>query len=684
MNDAKPRRRWARPVPLGIGLLVLLGTLGATALADRLYLGRGVDATWHAEVDGERREVARTVEHRVQFPNERRALARFVQGWRFDRDGIPADLFPFVAKLRGRVTVPRGDRELYVQARPHGEVRIDGEPMRSGARVPEGEHAFEVDWSGNFEARGVSLRAFFCRGQTATPETSSFCQEAPVQSFTPLSRSSQTHLWLGALLALLLSVATTALAASDAATRRRWLGRAALALVLALGLGLRLFDYDVMPDFRENGDELFATWNGWSLLETGETRGWSLWPHVYGARVEHSRLEYFGMDWNLIQPYFEHPPLTHLLVGAAAHLGGAEHFAHAKLAHTRLVPILFVIPTLLLMFGIGRRVDPRGAGPWLACLLYAVTPTIALQTRVIKEEALLGPLGLGAVYAVLVYRERESVRALVAAGLLAGMATWAKVTGFAFVPAVVALLLADRRWRAAAVAGALGVGVSAGLLAYGAAVDWDTFVFAQRHQGTRPLHFNIFLRWFDVTLINHSVIGRGWMLFLWIGTAAAHARRRAQASAFIAVPLLLYLSAITIGTGNWTFGWYAVPLYPWLCLGAGRFLADLWDAPDLFRGLIASVLLGLYSLNFFFEPSFMKVPDHWPDLRIAIALIVTALFAPFGLVQAIRTRGTIQLARGATALLLALFTALSARFVVRYDTFYDIYKDFDRDVYFDR
>ncbi|MCB9601964.1 MAG: glycosyltransferase family 39 protein [Sandaracinus sp.] len=677
-------RTWMRPTRLALGFAALAIVLGAAAAFEHLYAGRGANVSWRAEIEGETREIGRTTERRAQFPNERRALARYVQAWNFDRDGIPADLFPFEAKVRTQLEVPRGGREVHLRPSPRGTVRVDGEPFRSGARLSEGVHDVQVTWEGSFDDRNVDLVTYFCRGPAPSPSTSDFCDPAPLRAFTP-PHDSRAPFWvIAVLLALAAGVGTVWLASLDRRRRGRWLGRLALVGLVALGLGVRLYDYDVMPDFRENGDELFATWNGWSLLESGETRGWSLWANVYRSRVEHSRLEYFGMDWNIIQPYFEHPPLTHLLVGAAAHLGGAEHFAHSKLSHTRLVPILLMIPTLLLMFGIGRRVDPRGAGPWLACMLYAVTPTIALQTRVIKEEALLGPLGLGAVYAVLLYKERESLRLLILAGVLAGAATWAKVTGFAFVPAIIALLMTERRFRAAAIAGTVGVLVSGGLLVYGAAIDWETFRFAQQHQGTRPLHFNIFLRWFDVTLINHSVIGRGWMLFLWLGTAASHARRKVATSGVVLVPLLLYLSAITIGTGNWTFGWYAVPLYPWLCLGAGRFLADLWDEPDFFRGFLTCVLLGLYSMNFLFEPVFMKQPANWPPLRLGIALVIALLFAPFGLVQVLRSPLTVRIARGAVALLLVGFVVLSARFVLRYETFFDSYKNFDRDVYFDR
>nr|MCU0672987.1 hypothetical protein [Myxococcota bacterium] len=83
----KPERRrapkWSRPTYVALGVLVLGVVLGGAATFRAFYAGRGANVVWRAEIDGETREVARTVERRAQFPNDRRALARYVQGWDF-------------------------------------------------------------------------------------------------------------------------------------------------------------------------------------------------------------------------------------------------------------------------------------------------------------------------------------------------------------------------------------------------------------------------------------------------------------------------------------------------------------------------------------------------------------------------------------------------------------------------
>jgi len=122
-EHAEPRRRapkrWPRPAHVALGVLVLGVVLGGAAVFRALYAGRGANVVWRAEVDGETREVARTIERRAQFPNDRRALSRYVQGWDFARDGVPAELFPFEAEVRTTLDVPAGGRELHVRNAKH-------------------------------------------------------------------------------------------------------------------------------------------------------------------------------------------------------------------------------------------------------------------------------------------------------------------------------------------------------------------------------------------------------------------------------------------------------------------------------------------------------------------------------------------------------------------------------------
>ncbi len=675
-----------------VAALVALACFALAAAGD-VYFRQGWSASWYATVDGERELIDRTTEHRVAFPNVHRPLARYVQGWPFERLERPTALPTIDAELRATITVPAGSpRYLGADVSREAEIEVDGEPADE-TPVQAGVHALRVHWTARPRAYTRTQRfpesAHFELRWGPSPDALS---PVPRSALTPAAGAwdtARTATWTVALAAALLFglVAFFAVRTEDErARRRRWAAFFTLALVL-LGTGYRLFDYDVMPEFRENADELFATWNGWSLLEDGTTRGWSLWPHVYGSRVQHTEVRFFGEVRPVISPYFEHPPLLHVLVGAAAHLGGAHHWLDAKLSHTRLVPIALSALSLALMIAIGRRLFPRSPAPWLGALIYAVLPIIALQTRVIKEEALLVPLVLSMVLFFLKWRDDgRKTGHLVLAAICAGLAPIAKVPGIVWVPTLVMLVAAERGETKRAVwAALLGLGVASLLLVFGAAIDWSAFIFTQAQQGTRPTHWNLFPRFFDATLINHNLMGRGWALFLWIAFAAGVFRRGRRDMATLTLPLATYLVAISVGSGNWTFGWYIVPLYPFLCLGAGAFLTQLWRRPTLLGGTLFLVLLVMYGLNFTLDPLWAKQPVAWPIIRRAVTLTTAFALTPYALVSVWRQNRTLQtLARATTALGLAAVVVLSGYFVTHYDTIYETYHDFDRDTYFHR
>lgn len=650
----------------------------AVALLIDPFARTGWTASWYVEHEGARVELARTTEHRLAFPNEQRPLARYVERWDFERFGMPSQYPPLDATLRARLHVPTPGRGLRVASTHRTEIRIDGRAIAGDEPVGPGWHRLEIDWRG-----------------ALTPATSLELQwedGSPVEraALVPLEGSwppMRIWLWLFATLASLALAATVGwIERGDAAARPRRIGALATALVVLLGLGYRLFDYDVMPDLRENDDERFAMWDGWSIVEDGTTRGLTLWFSDYAAHgagtIERPR--YFDRTYHVVTPYFEHPPLMHVLVGIAGHLGGAREPTHVALIHARLVPIALSAITLLLMIALARRLIRSGPAPWLGALLWAVLPWIALQTRVVKEEAALTPLAVGAFLAFVHWRDGgRRTRDLVLAAVLAGACALAKVTGIAFLLALAMLVIAVGRRRDLALVLGVGLATSSLFAVWGAIIDWHAFTFAQSLQTGRPVHFNIFLRFFDDGLINHNIVGRGWLLFLWLACVGGVAKVARGDAAVLTVPLVTYLAAIALGSGTWTFGWYVTPMLPFLCIGAGRYLADLWDRPDLFRGALFVFVLLFYTLNFVLDPDAAKDPAQWSAIRRMITAVLALSLAPFALAQAFGERAR-PIARAGMVGGLVTIAVVSAIFVARYDEIMTTYHDFDRDRYFDR
>ena len=629
--------------------------------------------------------IDRSIEHRTSFHNPHRVLGRYVQEWPFGEWGVPNAFPPLDVVIRARIEIPEGP-PLYVGARSPNEtdVLIDG--LRANEPVEPGVHDLTVYWHGPLHPEGAThwttiLPAWFQLEWGTDPEE---LESVPRTALTiPDGVPNPARVWLfvlASLLGLLLGFAVYSIARSPKGVARAQAFVLATALILLLGLGLRAWDYDVVPEFRENMDELFATWNGYGLLEDGTTQGWTLWPARYVGLAELERVEYFReRPITVVRPYFEHPPLLHLMVGAAAHLGGAEHFLHARLRDTRIVPIGLGVLTILLVVLVTRRLSPTGPAPWFAGLVYATMPHAVIMNRVIKEEALLAPLALGMIFFFLRWRDDgERSRDLVIAAVLAGLCTLTKVPGAVFALVLPILVARHGRLKAAAIAVAVGAAVSSLLLAYAAAIDWELFWYATRDQATiRNSVFQEFVPFFFDSLINHNRVGRGWLIFLWLAFVAACAVRLKREGEVVVLPTIGYLVAMGLASGGWHYGWYLLPVEPLLCIGAGWFLADLWKRPELLRGTLFILLPVAYGMAFVLDPKWYLLSVNYDAMRRWVGSFVIVLLVPYGLVTLWNQRLTLLVARATTALAFALAVLLNAWFALRYDVIYESHQNLD-------
>ncbi len=676
--------KWRRAIPFVGAALVVALVFGVAAYVDR-FARHGYTVSWYADRAGERFETARTTEHRVTIPNDHRPMSRYVENWDFEALGIPAELPPIDAVFRAVVEVPPSGRNLHALATGETQIVVDGFPVTVDTHVPGGFHRVEVTWRANIDAV-----TYF---QLEWGPSSVGSERVPTSAIWPVDGDFpplRKFLWLAAVVvAAALGLAAFQILRAEGEARLPLIHVTLVAVLVVVGVGFRMIDYDVMPDWRDNSDEQLAAWNGFSLLQDGQPRSWTLWPAEYGGLVNMEVVQYFGRTFHVISPYFEHPPLLHLLVGAASHLGGAREYRETRVGDIRIIPIALAGVNLLLMMLIGfrlerRRIDQGGIGPYFAALLYGVLPWIVIQTRVVKEEVLLTTLSLGCIWFFLRFRESRATRDLVLASVLAGLATLTKVPGFVYVLALGVLVLREAGPRKLGLSLAIAIPISMLLFVYGAAYDWPLFTLTQRIQSQRQVHFNIFLRFFDDGMINHNLVGRGWLLFLWLGTMASLHRRPMRDAAVIGVPLVAYVASIALGSGTWTYGWYVTPLLPWLCLGGGFFLADLWAKPDMVRGSIFVFVLLFYTLNFAVSPDYMLAWSfHW-EVRALVMTVVTVSVGPFALATALPGQSSARLARVALILGLAVIVFVSAVFVLRYDEYSTVFHDFDRNRMFDR
>jgi 4-amino-4-deoxy-L-arabinose transferase-like glycosyltransferase len=217
----------------------------------------------------------------------------------------------------------------------------------------------------------------------------------------------------------------------------------------------------------------------------------------------------FGSDlfagfYNMDQRYYGFMPLHPLL------LAGFFKALGTGLAQARLETVLLTVLTLLLTYALGARLFSPAVGAlgvailvlvrWTGLTYVQVTGIPMVDfARIARYDPLVPVVGLAALHVYLSARSRQSSLLYAAAGVLAGLAGLAHVYGLFWVPTLIALSVADRRWRHALVP--LAAGAMLPWLPYAAYVlsdlpDWrgQTAIYASRFELLNP-------RWYLSNLV---------------------------------------------------------------------------------------------------------------------------------------------------------------------------------------
>ena len=344
-----------------------------------------------------------------------------------------------------------------------------------------------------------------------------------------------------------------------------------------LGLALRLLGYTVAPDRHDTPDEVQFAWAGISVLRCQAPTSWSYLPEYHAPLW---LVTPDGIAWPLVTPWFDHPPLFGVLVGASALVSGASDLASVTTAAIRLPSILLAVACIPLVFVLGRRVGGRVPAA-LGSALFATAPVAVLFGRSVEPEALLAPLLLVALIAVhrLMTGEggRGTLAILFSCCLLAPLA---KVPGVAVGGTCAVILCMGGRPKAAlAAVGGAALGLAA-FAAYGAAYDWNLFVAVFREQAAHRTGLTGAIDFIaDPAGLNRRARD-GWWLLGWMAVGLLLVRDRlSPAQLLLAWPAVAYAAAMLVMTDErvTAFGWYRIAVYPLL------YLAAAWLTQSLLR-----------------------------------------------------------------------------------------------------
>ncbi len=628
-------------------------------------------------VDERGRPVPR-IDPRIDFPFPQRLDAVYIYNWDIPRLGFPESMPPYAIAWRGVLRVPEsGVHGFQLVARGEAQVRIDGRTLESlpGAaaerHLDAGLHPIEIDYA---VTEGDARLRLLWRppGEKKMQPVPGRYLGADADAFV----RERTRAWSRTALVLLAIAAAIALVLPG--SRRSVLAgrllsggpRLALGLILLLAALLRFHDYALVPFHHETADEYQHAWEGWNLLHEGTPASWSAFPDRYPQeRVREFR--WFGDPYALVWPYFDHPPLFSVLVGLVASIGaalrgglpaGGPGYLLCTLPMMRLVPIALSLLGVVLVHRLARAYGAPERAALLGALCYATMPILVLGHRLVKAENLLAVLLMGAILLVERHKRTGRTADAVLAGLLCGLALWTKATGVAVIAIVVALMAAARRYRGAALASAIAAGIGLLYLGYAWLYDWSTF--------TAVIHAQATTKWASLDsfldLLAGKVVvkpfGRGWYLFLLLAAAYA-ALRRPRA---LLVPVAIYVMILAM-TADFrvVYGWYRLPIAPFLCIAAGFYLHEMLEKADLYRVFpfaATAVVTGLL-YAFAIDPiATASVPGSARPVTISVAqtqaaVVLFSLFAigPY-LLRLVHDRDwTRRLARGVTWGLLAVF-----------------------------
>ncbi len=418
-----------------------------------------------------------------------------------------------------------------------------------------------------------------------------------------------------------------------------------LLFIALFGLSLRLIDYDKLPPFGETRDEFMYPWAGMSLIQTGIPTSWA---DFYSYKTK-TPVKYWGVNFNLVSPWNEKPPLYPLLVGGWALLNGITQFGEVRLSLIRQVPIFLNLLSIIFLGLLAKQIFGKKVGI-ISSLLYATIPTIVMANRLSLIENLLIPLSLFTLWSLYRFKDKSFMPYLV--GLGCGLTLFTKNTGLALPLAILIILFNQKQWKNIFIISIITgfFGIIHPIMGY--IYDWNLYLSLNNE------YYNAMRLGVPETIVSlfrFPVIGHkeaifldggmlaGWILLLsspfWLFIKNSHSRVNGNLkfenkiptfvgmtseSLFIYPYLFILQMCLVVGGQTW-FGWHWFPVYPFLAIILALSLVELFNQPEIFKFIFFYVVLAASSIRFI-----MLITDNlaldWGKILGMILAVAIALW----------------------------------------------------------
>lgn len=389
-----------------------------------------------------------------------------------------------------------------------------------------------------------------------------------------------------------------------------------IVLIVSLGLLLKFHNYERFPQRGATSDEYTYSFMGVSLLTQGIPISWSyFYPYKYKYNLTINKL-YFPM----VYPYFDHPPLNGLIVGAFAIVRGENTFEKISLSTIRIIPIIFSSFSIIMLMFIAKKLYNYKTAIW-AGLIYATSPLFSISGRVVVSENLLTLLFLIIILLFIHFKQKINLQKSLFLGVLCGLCFWTKEVGIVITIVLAFLFIFEkikiRFLTLFIITSSLFV---LGYIAYGFYFDREVFLEVLKIQSTRsisPESLRVILSTPD--MINTPYYDAWYFL----GFAAFFlALNEFKKHAFSIVLPFFYLLFLVISvTVEDIQGWYLIPFFPFLSLFAAYYILKSIQEKSWFL-LVALLFVGVYLIEYLYKPLFGLTGQQF-------RILIFVLFVPF-------------------------------------------------------
>lgn len=414
-------------------------------------------------------------------------------------------------------------------------------------------------------------------------------------------------------------------------TRKRLFLFFILLIIFFLAFKYRFRSYQFFPPVGATYDEQVIAWVGSSLINNGVPAAWSFIPDYkkyngvskgWAITINNKSpnlqnfnnfpkplfqntnltLDGLSSDFTLVQPYIEQPPLGGLLSSFFSGSYKKTSFDQVTLSDIRFPVVILSSLSVFLVFLIGYLSYGVSIG-LLSSLIFALVPTFVVSQRLATSENYMTFFYLIGIILLEFWVKSDKKIFLILSSILVTVCYLIKPFGISLAGIIFLSLLVfkkDKKYLIFPIIFAL-LGILIFYL-YGSFYDANLFQKVVLYQGNRltsPLQAiaKILVPRTQVIFID------GWIIFGFIALGALFLREKLTENFFVLAPILIQLFIYFIYGGN-DYGWYRLPLYPFLSISSAWLLYQGIKKNPTWIGLIflmttfaTSIHFGLFGLN---------------------------------------------------------------------------------------